>query len=419
MYRLNIDSCLLKSLSKLRKGIHGTTYFINCLHVLVYQRCFTCYKRFKLSQSFFCKILWNINTSLKMDTRTSNDQMPYKEEKMSKGLKRSLLVLNCALLALGNVGGPLIMRLYFLKGGKGVWTSSCLETAGWPFMVMPLTFSYLYRRRKEGPATELFFIKPPLFLVSAVVGLLTGVDDFLYAYGVARLPVSTSALIISTQLAFTAAFAFLLVKQKFTSFTINSVFLLTVGAVVLALHTSSDRPANESNRQYYLGFFMTLAASTLYGFVLPAIELTYKKAKQTITYSLVMEMQMVMSFSATVFCTIGMLFHKEFEAIPREASKFELGQSTYYLVILLSAILWQFFFMGAVGVIFSGSSLLSGIIIAALLPVTESLAVLFFHEKFQVEKAISVVLSLWGSLSYFYGELQKNKKNQASERAMA
>ncbi|WRX14915.1 hypothetical protein QQP08_007402 [Theobroma cacao] len=354
-----------------------------------------------------------------MQTRTSNDQVPHKEEKMRKGLKRSLLVLNCALLAFGNVGGPLIMRLYFLKGGKGVWTSSCLETAGWPFMVMPLTFSYLYRRRKEGPATELFFIKPPLFLVSAVVGLLTGVDDFLYAYGVARLPVSTSALIISTQLAFTAAFAFLLVKQKFTSFTINSVFLLTVGAVVLALHTSSDRPANESNRQYYLGFFMTLAASTLYGFVLPAIELTYKKAKQTITYSLVMEMQMVMSFSATVFCTIGMLFHKEFEAIPREASKFELGQSTYYLVILLSAILWQFFFMGAVGVIFSGSSLLSGIIIAALLPVTESLAVLFFHEKFQVEKAISVVLSLLGSLSYFYGELQKNKKNQASDTAMA
>ncbi|WRX24660.1 hypothetical protein QQP08_017147 [Theobroma cacao] len=39
--------------------------------------------------------------------------------------------------------------------------------------------------------------------------------------------------------------------------------------------------------------------------------------------------------------------------------------------------LWQFFFMGAVGVIFSGSSLLSGIIIAALLRVTESLAVLF------------------------------------------
>ncbi|WRX25306.1 hypothetical protein QQP08_017793 [Theobroma cacao] len=113
-----------------------------------------------------------------MDTRTSNDEVPYKEEKMSKGLKRSLLVLNCTLLALGNVGGPLITRLYFLKGGKGVWISSCLEAAGWPFMMLPLTFSYLYRRRKVGPGTGLFFIKPPLFLASAVIGLLLGVDDF-------------------------------------------------------------------------------------------------------------------------------------------------------------------------------------------------------------------------------------------------
>ncbi|XVF44821.1 hypothetical protein PTKIN_Ptkin02bG0155000 [Pterospermum kingtungense] len=354
-----------------------------------------------------------------MDTQSSNYQVPYKEEKMSKRLKRLLLVLNCTMLGLGNVGGPLVMRLYFLKGGKGVWISSCLETAGWPFMLLPLTISYMYRRRKEGPGTKLFFLKPPMLLASVVLGFLTGVDDILYAYGVARLPVSTSALIISTQLAFTAAFAFLLVKQKFTSFSINSVFLLTVAAVVLALHTSSDRPANESMRHYLLGFFMTLGASALYGFVLPAIELTYKRAKQTITYSLVMEMQMVMSFSATVFCTIGMLFHKDFKAIPKEASEFGLGQPTYYVVIVLNAILWQLFFMGVVGVIFSASSLLSGIIIAGLLPVTESLAVLFYHEKFQAEKGISLVLSLWGSLYYFYGEFQENKKkkkkNQTSE----
>ncbi|XP_038992415.1 purine permease 3-like isoform X1 [Hibiscus syriacus] len=332
------------------------------------------------------------------------------EEKMSKGLKRMLLVLNCTMLGLGNVGGPLISRLYFLKGGKGVWISSCLETAGWPFMTLPLTISYLYRRRKDGPGTKVVFMKPPLFVASVVLGLLTGIDDFLYAYGVARLPISTSALIISTQLAFTAAFAFLLVKPKFTPFTINSIFLLTLGAVVLALHTSSDRPANESKLRYFMGFFMTLGASALYGFVLPAIELTYKKANQTVTYSLVMEMQMVMSFSATVFCCIGMIFHGDFKAIPREASEYELGQATYYVVLVLNAMLWQMFFMGAVGVIFSASSLLSGVIIAALLPVTESLAVLFYHEKFQVEKGVALVLSLWGSLNYLYGEFEENKK---------
>ncbi|RVW55992.1 Purine permease 1 [Vitis vinifera] len=116
---------------------------------------------------------------------------------------------------------------------------------------------------------KLFFMKPPLFVASAVIGVLTGFDDYLYAYGVAKLPVSTSALIIASQLAFTAAFAFLLVKQKFTSYSVNAIFLLSIGAGVLALHTSSDRPANESNKEYYLGFVMTLAAAALYGFILP------------------------------------------------------------------------------------------------------------------------------------------------------
>ncbi|XVF67258.1 hypothetical protein PTKIN_Ptkin10aG0106200 [Pterospermum kingtungense] len=84
--------------------------------------------------------------------------------------------------------------------------------------------------------------------------------------------------------------------------------------------------------------FLTLGASALCGSGLPAIELTYKKAKQTTTYSLVMEMQMIMSFSATFFCTMLMLFHKDFEAIPTGASEFERGQSTCYIELLLNAI---------------------------------------------------------------------------------
>ncbi|KAL4574923.1 hypothetical protein LXL04_021763 [Taraxacum kok-saghyz] len=69
----------------------------------------------------------------------------------------------------------------------------------------------------------------------------------LYACGVSRLPVSTTSLIIASQLGFTAFFAFLLVKQKFTPYSITA----------------------------------------LYGLVLPMVEMTYNKAKQAITYTLV------------------------------------------------------------------------------------------------------------------------------------
>ncbi|CAK7355118.1 unnamed protein product [Dovyalis caffra] len=305
---------------------------------------------------------------------------------MRKSLKKLLLILNGALLALGNCGGPLIQRLYFLKGGKSVWISSFLQTAGWPLVLFPLIVSYMFRRSKEGARAKLFYITPRLFLASAVLGVLTGLDDFFPP------------------------------MQKLTSFTINAILLLTIGAVILVLHASSDRPANESNKQYFLGFFMTLLTAALYGFVLPAVEMTYKKAKQTITYTLVMEMQMVMSFFATAFCSTGMLLHNDFQRIPEEASAFELGQEKYYVVIIFNAVLWQCFFMGATGVVFCGSSLLSGIIIATLLPVTESLAVLFYHEKFHAEKGISLVLSLWGFISYFYGELQQKKKNKKKKK---
>lgn len=205
------------------------------------------------------------------------------------------------------------MRLYFLHGGKRVWLSSWLETGGWPIILFPLAVAYYQRRRRGSPSNKIIQMKPFLFVGSAVVGLLTGFDDYLYAYGVARLPVSTSSLIIASQLAFTAVFAYVLVKQKFTSYSVNSVVLLTIGGAVLALHTSGDRPKGESEKAYVMGFLMTVAAAVLYGFILPLIELMYKKSKQRITYSLVLEIQLVMCFFATAVCTVGMLISRDFK----------------------------------------------------------------------------------------------------------
>ncbi|GLT79869.1 hypothetical protein SLA2020_513400 [Shorea laevis] len=344
--------------------------------------------------------------------------MDVKQPKTS--VSRALLILNCIVLAIGNCGGPLLMRLYFLHGGNRIWFSSWLETGGWPIILIPLIVAY-FRRLKTDPtsSSKFFLMKPRLFVASAVIGVFTGLDDYLYAYGVARLPVSTSSLIIASQLAFTAGFAFLLVKQKFTAYSINSVFLLTLGAGVLALHTSGDRPSGESNKEYVLGFIMTLGASLLYGFILPLIELMYKKAKQEINYTLVLEIQIVMSVFATAFCTVGMKINNDFQVIGREAREFGLGETKYYTLVIVSGMVWQCFFLGAIGVIFCGSSLLSGIVITVLLPVTEILAVIFYRESFKAEKGVSLALSLWGFLSYFYGEIKqerkRNKQNPETE----
>ncbi|KAK7275045.1 hypothetical protein RIF29_16151 [Crotalaria pallida] len=104
--------------------------------------------------------------------------------------------------------------------------------------------------------------------------------------------------------------------------------------------------------------------------------------------------------------------------IPREAREFGLGEAKYYVILVVSAIFWQLYLLGAIGTIFCSSSLFSGILVSVLLPVTEVLAVIFYKESFQVEKGISLVLFLWGFVSYFYGEFKEAKKmrtNRVSE----
>ncbi|KAL3504813.1 hypothetical protein ACH5RR_034654 [Cinchona calisaya] len=191
--------------------------------------------------------------------------MEAQDNMMNNTLRKTLLVLNCIILAIGNSGNPIIMRLYFVKGGNRIWLSSFTQIAGWPIIFIQLLKSYFHRRKTQVPpnTTNLILMKYPVFIATAVIGLLTGLDDYFYAYGVARLPVSTPSIIIASQLAFTAFFAFLLVKQKFTAYSVNAIVLLTAGAGVLALHASSDRPKGESSKSYVLGFLMTLAAAAL------------------------------------------------------------------------------------------------------------------------------------------------------------
>lgn len=103
------------------------------------------------------------------------------------------------------------------------------------------------------------------------------------------------------------------------------------------------------------------------------------------------------------------------QVIAREARDFKLGESLYYVVVVFTAIIWQAFFVGAIGLIFCASSLVSGLMISVLLPVTVILAVICFREKFQAGKGVALVLSLWGSVSYFYGQIKSEEKTKAQE----
>ncbi|KAG8362609.1 hypothetical protein BUALT_Bualt07G0141400 [Buddleja alternifolia] len=205
-------------------------------------------------------------------------------------------------------------------------------------------------------------MNPRVFLSAAVIGTLTALDDYLYGYGVAKLPVSTSSLIIATQLAFTAGFAYFLVKQKFTAYSINAVVLLTVGDGGFGASHERRQAGGGVEQGVYVGVFFDAGGGGAVRADSAIGELMYMKAKQGLTYTLVMEIQLVMCFFATAFCTVGMIINKDFQAIAREAKAYELGETKYYVIVVWSEIIWQCFFLGTIGVIFYSLSLLSGII---------------------------------------------------------
>ncbi|KAK8941890.1 Purine permease 1 [Platanthera guangdongensis] len=306
---------------------------------------------------------------------------------------------------------PLLLRLYFVHGGRLIWFSTFLQTAAFPLLLPPLP--------NTAAKQEFLSLSRPLLLSCTIIGLLTGVVNLFYAYGLSYVPVSTSSLLLSTQLCFTALFAFLIVKQKFTPFSINAVALLTLGSVVLGINSAAgDRAEGESRSKYYFGFGMTICAAVLDGLLPTLAELMYMKAEQAVTYTVVMETQLVIGFVATVFCAFGMVITTDFQAISGEAKEYGLGETNYYLVIISFAVVMQCFFLGRVGVVLYSSALLTGIVVDVLLPITVVLAVIFFHESFTSDKAVALVLSLWGFVSYIYGERVDYKERRKSEITM-
>ena len=92
-----------------------------------------------------------------------------------------------------------------------------------------------------------FLMTPRLLAASAGIGL-------------AYLLISTSSILIFTQLAFTAAFMLLLVRQRFTVFSVNVLALLSVSAA-MRMNAAGDCHARVTRARYAAGFAMTLGAA--------------------------------------------------------------------------------------------------------------------------------------------------------------
>ncbi|CAI0549245.1 unnamed protein product [Linum tenue] len=349
----------------------------------------------------------------KMSINTE-EAKPHQPAKKPNHIKLFLLLLNCLLLTVGQVAGPLLSRMYFLHGGKKRWLSAWTVTAGFPILIFPIAISY-QAAKSSRPKGSRFFLTRWLFCASLLLGLVLGFNSYLYSFGTAFLPVSVNSLVSSSQLAFTAVFAFIIVRQKFTHYSINAVVLMTFGSIILGFHMDKDVPKGEPLSKYVLGFFMTIGAACFHGLFMTLLEYTQNKAGVPITFDIVMQVQFVISMSSTLFCTLPMIINKDFETLGEEAAQFGLGEGKYYMILILATVALQIMIIGSLGVVLSSSSLFAGIITALLVPVQQVFAVITLREGFNAEKGMALALCLWGFASHLYGGYKAKKQAKCNQ----
>ncbi|KAF5207973.1 Purine permease [Thalictrum thalictroides] len=322
-----------------------------------------------------------------------------------------LLTITCIALFVGTISSSLLSKFYFIHGGSSRWVSTWVQSAGFPLLLIPIYLPYLFGTFNQNPMPKPFtLLTIKLLLIAIVIGFMVGISNFLFSWSTSYLPISTSSLLLSTHLAFNLIFSVILVKQKLSFFNLNSVILITVSSILLALGSSHDKPKGTTHAQYFLGFFSSLGAGLIFALYLPLLEIVYREVH---SYGMVMEMQLVSQTAAQVIAVIGMAVDGGFGEMVIEANvKFDLGDAMYWITIGFTILAWQLSFMGTAGLVYLTKSLTGGVCMTALLPICVLGGVIAFGDKFGGNKAISTLLCFWGFCSYVYGEYIKSKEDK-------
>ncbi|KAI4311782.1 hypothetical protein MLD38_036649 [Melastoma candidum] len=327
-----------------------------------------------------------------------------------------LVIANTVCFFVGSVASSLLTKYYFIHGGSSRWVSTWVQSAGFPMLLFPIYLPPLLGLTSRRPFTG---FDRKILLMSVAVGFLLGVNNLLFSWGTSYLPVSTSSLLLSSQLVFTLILSALIVRQKINFNNLNCVILLTVSSVLLALGSSSDRPPGLTRGEYTMGFLCTVGAGLLFALYLPVMERIYRRVD---CYAMVVEMQTVMEGVATMLAMVGMACDGGFRDMKEEYRRaFDKGPGAYQATVASTVVMWQMSFMGTAGMIFLTSSITGGICMTSLLAVNVVGGVIAFGDKFGGVKAVSMVLCVWGFCSYLYGMhvRGKGRRSQAEEDATA
>ncbi|XP_056175726.1 purine permease 21-like [Syzygium oleosum] len=108
------------------------------------------------------------------------------------------------------------------------------------------------------------------------------------------------------------------------------------------------------------------------------------------------------SLVASVIVVVGLFASGEWEHLGREMDGYELGKVSYVMNLVGTAISWQVFGIGAIGLIKDVSSLFSNSNGVMGLPIVPILAVVFFGDRMDGIMVMSMIFAIWGFISFVY-----------------
>jgi hypothetical protein len=347
-----------------------------------------------------------MNTTMEIESSSVPQSKNYK-----KWLRISIyvfFVLACQALS------TILGRVYYENGGKSTWMGTLVQLIGFPVLFLFRFFS----QTKNPKPTEADFRKFSSFTILGsvyiVTGLLVSANSYMSSVGLLYLPVSTFSLILASQLAFTAFFSYFLNSQKFTPFIVNSLFLLTISSALLVVNTDSENTAKVSRVKYVIGIICTIGASAGIGLLLSLVQLILRKVLKKQTFSTVTDLVAYQSLVASCVVLIGLFASGEWKTLTSEMENYKLGKVPYVMTLASIAISWQVYTIGVVGLIFESSSVFSNSITAVGLPIVPVVAVIVFHDKMNASKIFSIILAIWGFISFVYQHYLDEKKLKTS-----
>lgn len=316
----------------------------------------------------------------------------------------------------GQSVGTLLGRVYFENGGNSKWMATLVQLVGFPVL---LPFLFISKDKDHNAQVN---TKQPSALILAsiyiVLGIFLAFICLMYSIGLQNLPVTTYSLICASQLGFNALFSFFLNAQKITPYIVNSLVLLTISSTVLVFETDTGGESNKTSKgKYVLGFVCTFAASAGYALMLSVTQLVFRKIIRRETLRAIIDMSVYESLAASFAILIGLFASGDWRKLSSEMEGFKLGKVSYVMNLFWTAVSWQIFNVGCVGLIFKISSLFSNVISVLGVPIAPILAVIFLHDRLNGLKAMAMVLAMWGFVSYMYQHYLDDLKTKAKAKS--